>query len=168
MATDREIVGCTKTNDKFQHIKPLTRHCLNQTSIAFGEVHSFAAVLGWLRFLHFTPRRSLLVIEPTRNDVLRELAQSITLSLRNSCATSNLTRCRAACCWVRRRGEHLLYFIDSGVVSLVANTKSGHSVEVALVGREGVAGIAAMPWRSAPAVQPGRSASRSRISRPQN
>jgi CRP-like cAMP-binding protein len=35
-----------------------------------------------------------------------------------------------------------LYFIDSGVVSLVANTRSGNSVEVALVGREGVAGIA--------------------------
>jgi CRP-like cAMP-binding protein len=34
------------------------------------------------------------------------------------------------------------YFIDSGVVSLVAQTKNGSSVEVALVGREGVAGIA--------------------------
>jgi CRP-like cAMP-binding protein len=34
------------------------------------------------------------------------------------------------------------YFIDSGVVSLVAHTKNGSSVEVALVGREGVAGIA--------------------------
>jgi CRP-like cAMP-binding protein len=34
------------------------------------------------------------------------------------------------------------YFIDSGVVSLVAHTNNGSSVEVALVGREGVAGIA--------------------------
>jgi CRP-like cAMP-binding protein len=34
------------------------------------------------------------------------------------------------------------YFIDSGVVSLVAHTRTGSSVEVALVGREGVAGIA--------------------------
>jgi CRP-like cAMP-binding protein len=34
------------------------------------------------------------------------------------------------------------YFIESGVVSLVAHTKNGHSVEVALIGREGVAGIA--------------------------
>jgi CRP-like cAMP-binding protein len=34
------------------------------------------------------------------------------------------------------------YFIDSGVVSLVAHTKNGSSVDVALVGREGVAGIA--------------------------
>jgi len=34
------------------------------------------------------------------------------------------------------------YFIDSGIVSLVASTKNGSSVEVALIGREGVAGIA--------------------------
>ena len=34
------------------------------------------------------------------------------------------------------------YFIESGVVSLVATTRGGSSVEVALVGREGVAGIA--------------------------
>jgi CRP-like cAMP-binding protein len=36
--------------------------------------------------------------------------------------------------------EHV-YFIDSGVVSMVASTRSGNSVEVALVGREGVAGL---------------------------
>ena len=35
-----------------------------------------------------------------------------------------------------------IYFIDSGIVSLVAETRSGSSVDVALVGREGVAGIA--------------------------
>jgi CRP-like cAMP-binding protein len=35
-----------------------------------------------------------------------------------------------------------IYFIDSGVVSLVASTRNGNSVEVALVGKEGVAGIA--------------------------
>lgn len=34
-----------------------------------------------------------------------------------------------------------VYFVDSGVVSLVATTRSGSSVEVALVGREGAAGI---------------------------
>ena len=34
------------------------------------------------------------------------------------------------------------YFVESGVVSLVATTRSGSSVEVALIGREGVAGIA--------------------------
>ncbi len=41
----------------------------------------------------------------------------------------------------RSRSDYA-YFIESGVVSLVAHTKNGSSVEVALVGREGVAGIA--------------------------
>jgi CRP-like cAMP-binding protein len=35
-----------------------------------------------------------------------------------------------------------VYFIASGIVSLVASTRAGSSVEVALIGREGVAGIA--------------------------
>jgi CRP-like cAMP-binding protein len=34
------------------------------------------------------------------------------------------------------------YFIESGIVALVASTRNGSSVEVALIGREGVAGIA--------------------------
>jgi CRP-like cAMP-binding protein len=50
-----------------------------------------------------------------------------------------------------RRGEPLgsprtaadfIYFVECGVISVVASTRSGHSVEVALVGREGVAGVA--------------------------
>ena len=35
-----------------------------------------------------------------------------------------------------------IYFVESGLVALVATTKGGSSVEVALIGREGVAGIA--------------------------
>lgn len=34
-----------------------------------------------------------------------------------------------------------IYFIESGVVSLLASTHAGHTVEVAVMGREGVAGI---------------------------
>jgi CRP-like cAMP-binding protein len=34
------------------------------------------------------------------------------------------------------------YFVESGVVALVATTRSGSSVEVALIGREGLVGIA--------------------------
>jgi CRP-like cAMP-binding protein len=34
------------------------------------------------------------------------------------------------------------YFVESGIVALVAGTSGGNSVEVALVGREGVAGLA--------------------------
>ncbi len=40
-----------------------------------------------------------------------------------------------------RRVADFVYFIESGIVSLVAETRSGNSVEVALVGREGVAGL---------------------------
>ena len=35
-----------------------------------------------------------------------------------------------------------VYFVESGVVSLVASTRSGQSLEVAVVSRDGVAGIA--------------------------
>ena len=35
-----------------------------------------------------------------------------------------------------------MYFVESGIVALVASTRAGNSVEVALVGKEGVAGIA--------------------------
>jgi len=35
-----------------------------------------------------------------------------------------------------------VYFVESGIVSLVATARNGNSVEVALVGNEGVAGIA--------------------------
>ena len=40
----------------------------------------------------------------------------------------------------RAATEHV-YFVESGIVALVATTRNGSSVEVALVGREGVAGI---------------------------
>jgi CRP-like cAMP-binding protein len=34
------------------------------------------------------------------------------------------------------------YFVESGIVAIVTSTRTGNSVEVALVGREGVAGVA--------------------------
>jgi CRP-like cAMP-binding protein len=40
--------------------------------------------------------------------------------------------------WAR---AEFVYFIECGVVAVVASTRTGNSVEVALVGREGVAGI---------------------------
>jgi len=45
-----------------------------------------------------------------------------------------LTKARQRTKWV--------YFVDSGIVSLVAGTHHGQSLEVAIVGREGVAGFA--------------------------
>jgi CRP-like cAMP-binding protein len=41
-----------------------------------------------------------------------------------------------------RVAAEFTYFVESGIVSLVASTRAGNSVEVAVVGREGVAGIA--------------------------
>lgn len=41
-----------------------------------------------------------------------------------------------------RARTEFVYFVESGVVSLVASTRGGQSIEVAVVGREGVAGIA--------------------------
>jgi CRP-like cAMP-binding protein len=49
---------------------------------------------------------------------------------------------RGAILGAARAHSDFAYFIDSGVVSLVAHTRNGSSVEVALVGKEGVAGIA--------------------------
>jgi len=49
---------------------------------------------------------------------------------------------RAAVLGEPRTAADFVYFIECGVVSVVASTRSGNSVEVALVGREGVAGIA--------------------------
>jgi len=41
-----------------------------------------------------------------------------------------------------RAHSEFAYFIESGVISVVAHTQNGSSLEVALVGREGVAGVA--------------------------
>jgi CRP-like cAMP-binding protein len=81
--------------------------------------------------------------ERTRNDVLRELAQSddgVFLQLMRDLEPHPLQR--GELLGIPRVVTDFVYFIDSGVVSLVANTRNGNSVEVALVGREGVAGIA--------------------------
>ena len=42
-----------------------------------------------------------------------------------------------------RQRNGWVYFVESGIVSLVAGTRHGQSLEVAIVGREGVAGFAA-------------------------
>ena len=41
-----------------------------------------------------------------------------------------------------RKHTDWTYFVESGIIALVASTGTGNSVEVAVVGREGVAGIA--------------------------
>ena len=83
--------------------------------------------------------------ERPRNDVLRELAQTdqgVFAQLMRDLEPHPLQR--GDLLGTPRVVSDFLYFVDSGVVSLVANTRSGSSVEVALVGREGVAGIASV------------------------
>ena len=49
---------------------------------------------------------------------------------------------RGALLTAARQRTRWVYFIESGIVSLVAGTHHGQSLEVAIVGREGVAGFA--------------------------
>jgi CRP-like cAMP-binding protein len=78
-----------------------------------------------------------------RNMVLSELAKSdrkVFQQLMEDLDPHPLQR--GAVLGAARAHSEFAYFIDSGVVSVVAHTQNGSSVEVALVGREGVAGIA--------------------------
>lgn len=49
---------------------------------------------------------------------------------------------RRAALGVTHTPTEFMYFVESGVVSLVASTRGGQSVDVAVLGREGVAGFA--------------------------
>lgn len=84
-----------------------------------------------------------MVAERPGNHVLKALAQ------RDRRVFSRLARQLEP--YALQRGDELgnphavaesTYFVESGIVSLVATTRAGDSVEVALIGREGVAGIA--------------------------
>jgi CRP-like cAMP-binding protein len=84
-----------------------------------------------------------LIPERIRNDVLLALGKSnrsVFVRLMQDLEPHPMQR--GAVLGSPRTHTEFVYFIDSGVVSLVASTRSGSSVEVALVGREGVAGIA--------------------------
>jgi CRP-like cAMP-binding protein len=84
-----------------------------------------------------------LISERPGNHLLRELALS------DGAVFSQLARelephplQRASVLGTPTAAAEFTYFVESGIVSLVASTRAGNSVEVALVGREGVAGIA--------------------------
>lgn len=49
---------------------------------------------------------------------------------------------RGAVLGTARSKTESVYFVDSGIVSLVATTSAGHSLDVALIGNEGVTGVA--------------------------
>lgn len=78
-----------------------------------------------------------------RNRVLQQLAQSdpqVFARLQDDLDPIALQR--GATLGAVGQPNEWAYFVESGVVSLVAATRGGHSVGVAIVGREGVAGIA--------------------------
>jgi CRP-like cAMP-binding protein len=84
-----------------------------------------------------TPRTGM------KNRVLTQLARE------NSAAHADLVSQlepivlrRGGVLGIATRRTEWVYFLESGVVSLIASTRSGSSLEVAVVGREGVAGIA--------------------------
>jgi len=94
------------------------------------------------RFLQLGSRGGVLA-DRIQNDVLRKLADSdneVYRRLVDDLEPHPLQRGLALS--PSRLVSDFVYFIDSGVVSIVASTRTGNSVEVALVGREGVAGLA--------------------------
>jgi CRP-like cAMP-binding protein len=77
------------------------------------------------------------------NDVLRELARAdarVFAELARDLEPQVLQRGTALD--TPRTVPEFVYFVESGLVSIVARTRGGSSVEVAVTGREGVAGIA--------------------------
>jgi CRP-like cAMP-binding protein len=81
--------------------------------------------------------------ERPANEVLRELAQlDITVFGQLACELEPHPLQQGMVLGRARESAPFAYFVESGSVSLVASTHGGNSVEVALVGKEGVAGIA--------------------------
>jgi CRP-like cAMP-binding protein len=81
--------------------------------------------------------------EHMRNRILRELAR---LSPEGFASFADLLEpvalARGGVIGAPRLRAEYAHFVEAGIVSLVASTRSGRSLEVAIVGDEGVAGIA--------------------------
>jgi CRP-like cAMP-binding protein len=96
-----------------------------------------------LRFLQQGPAEVGLLPERVHNHVLSKLAiadRSVFGDIMDELEPHPLQR--GTILGTARAAADHVYFVESGIVSLVATTRSGSSVEVALVGKEGVAGIA--------------------------
>lgn len=78
-----------------------------------------------------------------RNRILREFARSSPDEFAKFSEVLEPTVLeRGAVLGTARSKTESVYFVDSGIVSLVATTKAGHSLDVALIGNEGVTGVA--------------------------
>jgi CRP-like cAMP-binding protein len=88
------------------------------------------------------PELRVANVEVTQNQLLQQLAKcdrAVYERLFEDLQPMPLER--GALLGVARERHDWVYFVDSGVVSLVAGTSTGRSLEVAIVGREGVAGF---------------------------
>lgn len=84
-----------------------------------------------------------MVSDRLHNGVLRQLAEADhEVFTRFADDLEPFPLQRAAVLAPPRAPTDFVYFIDSGLVSLVATTQNGSSVEVALIGSEGAAGVA--------------------------
>jgi CRP-like cAMP-binding protein len=78
-----------------------------------------------------------------RNQILAEFARINADAYEGFIRQSEqVTLKRGAALGVAHTPTDYVYFVESGVVSLVASTRGGQSVDVAVVGREGAAGVA--------------------------
>jgi CRP-like cAMP-binding protein len=84
-----------------------------------------------------------MVADRTRNVLLQQLARAdsgVFAEIFDTLEPVSLER--SAVLGPARLQSEFVYFVEAGIVSLVASTRTGSSVEVALVGREGAAGVA--------------------------
>lgn len=85
----------------------------------------------------------MAAVERTKNRVLQELARSSPeVHAQLFAELEPILLERGAVLGLPRNPTESVYFPESGIVSLIASTRTGDSLEVAIVGREGVAGIA--------------------------
>jgi CRP-like cAMP-binding protein len=85
----------------------------------------------------------MMPADRTRNGLLQRLAESDRSAFaRLFDELEPLSLERSFVLGPARLKSEWVYFVESGIVSMVASTIAGHSVEVAVVGREGAAGVA--------------------------
>lgn len=83
-----------------------------------------------------------MAVEVVRNGVLRQLSvlePNVYARFRTQIEPTALER--GATLGAARKRSEWVYFVESGLLSLVAATHNGNSVGVAIVGHEGVAGV---------------------------
>jgi CRP-like cAMP-binding protein len=94
-------------------------------------------------FLHWSGPGGRVSKPETHNRLLQDLATTDPTAFKRLLRDLERTPLEAgALLTPARRRTAWVYFVDSGIISLVAGTRHGQSLEVAIVGREGVAGFA--------------------------